>query len=58
MVKWKFIEKQGWQVEIYSMVRLAIIDVWNNMIGLPNDGDVALKAMCPKTLCANGDGRK
>ncbi len=40
------------------MVRLAIIDVWNNTIGLPNDGDVALKTMCPKTLCANGDGRK
>jgi len=56
--EWKFIEQHGWQVEIYSTMRLAIIDLWGSMIGLPNDGDVAIKAMCLKTLCANGDGRK
>jgi hypothetical protein len=39
-------------------MRLAIKDLWGNMIGLTNNGDVAIKAMCPKTLCANGDGRK
>jgi uncharacterized protein affecting Mg2+/Co2+ transport len=56
--KWKFIEQQGWQVETFSTVRLVIRDLWGSMIGLPNDGDVAIKVMCPKTLCVDGDGRK
>jgi hypothetical protein len=48
----------AWQVEIYLTMSLAIGDLWCSMIGLPNDGNVAIKAMSPKTLCANGDGRK
>jgi hypothetical protein len=39
-------------------MRLAIGDLWDNMIGLPNDGDVVLKAICPKTLCVDGNGKK
>jgi hypothetical protein len=39
-------------------MRLAIGDLWGNMIDLPNDGNVVIKTMSPKTLCANGDGRK
>jgi hypothetical protein len=39
-------------------MRLAIRDLWGSMIGLPNDGDVAIKAMCLTTLCDDGDGRK
>jgi hypothetical protein len=40
------------------MMRLTIGDLLADMIGLPNDGDVVIKAMCPKTLGADGDGRK
>jgi hypothetical protein len=39
-------------------MKLAIRDLWGNMIGLPNDGDVAIKAMCPNILFADGDDRK
>jgi hypothetical protein len=39
-------------------VKLVIGDLWGNMIDLPNDGNVAIKTMSPKTLCVNGDGRK
>ncbi len=56
--KWKFNEQQGWRVEIYSIMKLTIGDLWVSIIGLPNDGYVVIKAMCPKTLCANDDGRK
>jgi hypothetical protein len=56
--EWKFIEQQGWRVEIYSTVRLTIGNLWGNMIGLPNDGNVAIKVMCPNTLCVDGDDRK
>jgi hypothetical protein len=40
------------------MMKLAIEDLWGSMNGLPNDGDVAIKVMCPKTLCVDGDGQK
>jgi hypothetical protein len=40
------------------MMRLAIEDLWGNMIGLPNDGYVVIKVMCPKTLYVDGNGRK
>ncbi len=36
-------------------MKLVIRDLWGSMIGLPNDGDVAIKAMCLKTLCVDGD---
>jgi hypothetical protein len=39
-------------------MRLAIGDLWASMIGLPNNGDVVIKAICPKTLCVDGNGRK
>jgi hypothetical protein len=39
-------------------MKLAIDNLWASIIGLPNDGDIVIKVMCPKTLCANGDGRK
>jgi hypothetical protein len=38
--------------------KLAIEDLWGNMIGLLNDGYVVIKVMCPKTLCVDGNGRK
>jgi hypothetical protein len=47
----------GWRVKVYSTVRLTIGDLWGNMIGLPNNGDVTIKTMCPKTLCADDNGR-
>jgi hypothetical protein len=39
-------------------MRLAIKDLWGNMIGLPNNGYVNIKVMCPKTLYVDGNGRK
>ncbi len=54
----KVIEQHGWQVEIYSTMRLAIKDLWGTVINLTNDGDVVIKVMCLKILCADGDGRK
>jgi hypothetical protein len=39
-------------------VSLAIGDLWGSMIGLPNNGNVAIKVMSLKTLCANGDDKK
>ncbi len=57
-VEWKFIEWQGWQIEIYSTMRLAIGNLWGNMIGLPNDGYVVIKVMCPETLYVDGNGKK
>jgi hypothetical protein len=39
-------------------MRLTIKDLWGQQIDLPNNGDVTIKAMCPKTLCADGNGKK
>ncbi len=40
------------------MVRLTIGDLWGTMIDLPNNGDVAINAMCLTTLCVDGNGNK
>jgi hypothetical protein len=39
-------------------MRLAIGNLWGNMIGLPNDGYVVIKVMCPETLYVDGNGKK
>ncbi len=46
------------EIEIYSTMIFAIEDLWGNMIGLPNDGYVVIKAMCLKTLCVDGNGKR